>query len=99
MLYREGVIEPGTVITLLPSSLPSVEKKIDTNAPECRATFAEDVINVIWEKDGTKYTLSKLCGHMRDEYGFPFPPSVNGYQYWSREDDDIDLSTLAESYR
>ena len=99
VLSREGLIKSGTEITLLPSFIQSLDKPIDTDAPECRATFADDVYNVIWEKDGKTYPLSKLCKHMKDEYGFPFPSIANGYLYWSLKGDDVDLSTLAEKFR
>ena len=99
VLFRAGLIKPGTIITLLPSFLPPGDDPIDPTAPECRATFAEDVINVIWQKDGKTYSLSGLCKHMSEDYGFPFPSPANGYLYWSREGDDEDLSSLAERYR
>ena len=99
VLLREGLIKPGTVITLLPSFLQSEGQPIDPEAPECRAKFAEDLTNVVWEKDGKTYSLSKLCAHMKDECGFPFPSPANGYLYWSLEGDDVDLATLAERYR
>ena len=99
VLFKEGLIKPGTVITVLPSSLQSTEMPIDTEAAKCRAKFAEDVTNVIWENDEMTYSLSKLCGHMKDKYGFPFPSPANGYLYWCREGENINLSALAEQYR
>ena len=99
VLFRAGLIKPGTIITLLPQSLSPGENPIDPEAPECRAKFAEDVINVIWEKDKKSYSLSGLCRHMRDEFGFPFPSPANGYLYWSLEGSNEDLSSLANRYR
>ena len=100
VLVRKGLIKPGTVIALLPS-IPSPDgvEPIDPGDPQRRAIFAEDGYNVIWQKDGASYSLSGLCGYLRDDYGFQFPSPANGYLYWSREGDDEDLSTLAERYR
>ena len=99
VLVRAGLIKPGTVITLL-SSFPSPgADPIEAGAPNRRAKFAQDGYNVIWEEDGKQYSLSGLCGHMRDEHGFRFPSPSNGYLYWSLEGSDEDLSTLAERYR
>ena len=100
VLVRKGLIEPGTTIILLPSiSSPDGVEPIDPGDPARRAEFAGDGYNVIWQKDGESYSLSGLCGHMRDKCGFQFPSPANGYLYWSREGDDEDLSTLAERYR
>ena len=100
VLIREGLIKTGTVITLLP--LLDETGSMDLDSPKHRARFADNLYsrdNVIWEEDGQPYSLSGLCGHMRDNYGFRFPlASVNGYAYWALEGGVEDLWTLAERH-
>ncbi len=102
VLVREGLIKPGTPITLLPLSGES--ERIDS--PERRARFADDVPqrnNVVWEweKDEESYSLSGLCKHMIGELGLKLPDSAysSPYEYWSLEGSDKSLWTLAERYR
>ena len=100
VLIRAGLIKPGTVLTLLPSY--SGADPFDPGDRKHRAKFADDIHarnNVVWEEDGKLYSLSGLCVHMRDNYGFRFPSAINGYEYWSLEVSDEDLWTLAERYR
>ena len=99
VLVREGLIKPGTLIGLLPSLDEAGD--IDPANPKHRARFADNLYsrdNVIWEEDRELYSLSGLCGHMRDNYGYRFPASVNGYAHWALEGSDEDLWTLAERH-
>ncbi len=99
VLLREGRIKPGTPITLLPSSIPSPDGT-EPGDSKHRARFADDTFKVIWDEDSKTYSsLSKLCSHMREKHNFRFPSSANGYAFWSLEDSDEDLWTLASSYR
>ena len=96
VLIRESLIKPGTIITLLPTN----EESVDLKDPKNRARFDNLLAqkNVIWEQDGKPYSLSGLCGHMRDNYGYRFPASVNGYAHWALEGSGEDLWTLAERH-
>ncbi len=96
VLIRESLIKAGTIITLLPTN----EESVDLKDPKNRAGFDNLLAqkNVIWEQDGKPYSLSGLCGHMRDNYGYRFPASVNGYAHWALEGSGEDLWTLAERH-
>ena len=99
VLIREGLIKPGTTITLLPFG---GAESIDPGDAKHRARFTDDVWardNVIWEEDGKLYSLSGLCGHMSDSHDYRFLSGVNGYAYWSLEGSNEALWTLAEHHR
>ncbi len=86
-LVKAGIFTTGTHIVLLQ---PELKDMLATD-PRVRASLSSTNIEqrtVTWEFDGASYSLSGLTGKLRDELGFPFPRSLNGYLYWRIDDED-----------
>ena len=101
ILAEKGLIEQGTVITLLPSVRSPEEGDINPEDPRRRAEFTGDGKKVKWKGDGEQHSsLSKLSEHMRDEHGFRFNQGgINGYACWALEGEDKDLYAKSDEYR
>ena len=87
ILVRNGVIVPGTRIALRSQHLngtldldPEVMQATITDEPDARH-------NVRWEHDGKAYSVTGSTEKLRDDLGVDLPNSLNGYRYWSIEDD------------
>ena len=101
ILAEKGVIEQGTVITLLPSVRSPNEGDINPEDSRRRAEFTGDGKKVKWKGDGEQHSsLSNLCVHMRDKYRFGFNQGgINGYAYWALEGEDKNLCEKSDEYR
>ncbi len=101
ILAEKGVIEQGTVITLLPSVRSLEEENINPEDSRRCAEFTGDGKKVKWKGDGEQHSsLSNLCVHMRDKYGFGFNQGgINGYAYWALEGEDKNLCEKSDEYR
>lgn len=87
ILVRENVIRPGTRIVFREQGLDGVS---DLEPAVWRATFTDEPTgrrNINWERDGKAYSVTGLMKKLRDDFGVDLPKELNGYLYWSLEDD------------